>query len=197
MQIFTEDYFDRLDDDARRYITSTNSATTRMSILIKSLLDFSRLGRDKKRALVDCRKIVREVLADLENFINTSGASFEVTKLPKLYAYETELRQLIQNLIANAIKFQRYGHKPIVKISAKREDQKWKFAVRDNGIGIAPEHFERVFGIFQRLHTKEEFEGNGIGLANCKKIVELHNGEIWLESIVGEGTTFYFTINVQ
>jgi light-regulated signal transduction histidine kinase (bacteriophytochrome) len=197
MQLFAEDYIEQLDDNAKKYLTSVNNATSRMSVLIKSLLDFSRLGRDKKLITLNCKKIIDEVLADLEIRIKTSQASIEVTEMPEILAYESELRQLFQNLINNAIKFQRPNLKPKIKISATEVDHKWKFAVSDNGIGIAPEHFERVFGIFQRLHTKDEFEGNGIGLANCKKIVELHNGEIWLDSKLGEGTTFYFTLNLQ
>jgi PAS domain S-box-containing protein len=197
MQLFAEDYIEHLDDNARKYLTSVNNATARMSVLIKSLLDFSRLGRDKKLVTINVKKIIDEVLADLETSIKTSQASIEVNEMPEILAYETELRQLFQNLITNAIKFRKPNHTPKIKISATKPDRKWKFTISDNGIGIAPEHFERVFGIFQRLHTKEEYEGNGIGLANCKKIVELHNGEIWLDSKLEEGTTFYFTIHLE
>jgi light-regulated signal transduction histidine kinase (bacteriophytochrome) len=105
------------------------------------------------------------------------------------------MRQVFQNLISNAIKFQKKDNKPEIKISAEQVNGKWRFALSDNGIGIAPVHYERVFDIFRRLHSTKEYEGNGIGLANCKKIVQLHKGEIWVESILEHGSTFYFTIS--
>ena len=114
--------------------------------------------------------------------------------MPELNIYETEISQLFQNLITNAIKFQRNGISPQIKISSKKINEAWQFSVSDNGIGIAPVHFGRVFDIFQRLHVNNEYAGNGIGLSNCKKIVELHQGEIWIESTLGKGTTFNFTI---
>jgi light-regulated signal transduction histidine kinase (bacteriophytochrome) len=104
---------------------------------------------------------------------------------------------VFQNLITNSIKFHKKDTPPKIQIRSEKLNEKWKFAVCDNGIGIAPEHFERVFDIFQRLHiNEEEYEGNGIGLANCKKIIQLHQGEIWIESIIEQGTTFYFTIPI-
>lgn len=194
MQLFEEEYSGRLDESAKKYIQSVNTATKRMSILIKSLLGFSRLGRNKKLSYVDVSKIINDVIADLETMIRTSNAVIEVHDMPEIYAYETELRLLFQNLIANALKFRKVNIRPEIQIRAERLNQKWKFSVIDNGIGIAPKHFEKVFSIFQRLHTQEEYEGNGIGLANCKKIVELHDGEIWVKSNLGEGSTFNFTV---
>ncbi len=114
--------------------------------------------------------------------------------MPKLNIYETELRQVFQNLIVNAIKFQKKGNQPKIQISAEKENEKWRFTVKDNGIGIEPRHFNRVFNMFQRLVTKEKYEGTGIGLANCNKIVHLHKGEIWVQSKLGEGASFHFTI---
>ena len=114
--------------------------------------------------------------------------------MPSLNAYETELSQVFQNLITNAIKFQKKGVQPRIRIHAEKISGRWEFSVSDNGIGIAPAHFERVFDIFQRLHTEEEYEGNGIGLANCKKIVQFHQGEIWVKSSLGHGATFQFAI---
>jgi PAS domain S-box-containing protein len=195
MQLFEEDYIDKLDDNARKYLQSAKNATQRMSLLIKSLLEFSRLGRNKKLALVDCKKLINDVIADLEIAIKTSGAVIEVSEMPTINMYESELRQLFQNLITNAIKFRKKNTNPKLNIRAAQFQEKWKFSVSDNGIGIAPEYFERVFGIFQRLHTSQEYEGYGIGLANCKKIVELHDGEIWIESTLGESTTFHFTLS--
>jgi light-regulated signal transduction histidine kinase (bacteriophytochrome) len=165
-----------------------------MSMLIKALLDFSRLGRNRKLLFIDCHKIVADVIADLKTIIETSNTTIHIGELPKLNVYETEIRQLFQNLITNAIKFVRKSVAPKIEIQATREGDKWLFTVKDNGIGIAPVHYERVFEIFQRLHTNNEYEGNGIGLANCKKIIELHQGEIWIESGVGNGTTIKFSI---
>jgi signal transduction histidine kinase len=195
MQVFEEDYLDQLDDNARKYLNAVNNATKRMSLLIKSLLDFSRLGRNIKLTSVDFKKIIDDVVADLETMIKTSHAVIEVAEMPKLNVYETDIRQVFQNLISNAIKFQKSGNQPKIQIRSEKVNERWKFSISDNGIGIDPAHFDRVFDIFQRLHTSEvDYEGNGIGLANCKKIVQLHQGEIWIESNIGLGTTFNFTI---
>ena len=195
MKVFEEDYFDQLDANGRKYLMSVNRATMRMSILIKALLDFSRLGQNSSRSIVDCNVLIDEVLADLDTMLKTKQANIHVDELPTLNVYETELRQVFQNLLTNAVKFQKKGVLPEIKISCDKTGDKWKFAVSDNGIGIAPIHYERIFEIFKRLHNNEsEYQGSGIGLANCKKIIQLHQGEIWLESKLGEGTTFYFTI---
>ena len=195
MQVFEEDYLTQLDDNARKYLHSVNSATKRMSMLIKSLLDFSRLGRNIRLTYVDCARVIDDVIADLETLIKTSNAVIEVGEMPKLNLYEAEIRQLFQNLITNAIKFRKKNTHPEIQIRCSETDGKWEFAVSDNGIGIAPAHFERIFDIFKRLQINEdEYEGNGIGLANCKKIIQLHKGDIWIESAIGQGTTFYFSI---
>lgn len=196
MQVIEEDYANRiLDEQALKYIHAVNNATNRMSMLIKALLDFSRLGNNRTLVNTDCNVLIREVLADLQTIIQTSNAKIHVADLPVINIYETEMRQLLQNLITNAVKFCRKGVAPEVWIDAQKSaDGKWQFSIKDNGIGIERKHFTRIFEIFQRLHTVEEYEGNGIGLANCKKIVELHQGEMQLESVPGEGSTFLFTI---
>ncbi len=165
-----------------------------MSTLLDSLADISRLGRNIKLTKVDCKKIIDDVLADLENIIKTSKATIEITEMPVLNVYEVEMRQLFQNLITNAIKFQKRGVQPKIQIRSEKLKGKWKFSVADNGIGIAPVHFKKIFDIFQRLHTEVEYKGSGIGLSNCKKIVQLHQGEIGVESTIGQGSTFNFTI---
>ncbi len=196
MQIFEEDYQDKLDEKGKKYIRSIDKATKRMSALIKSLLDFSRLGQNSKVVTVDLNKSVKDVLADLNTLITNSGAELNVGNMPIMNVYEIEIRQVFQNLISNAIKFRRKETKPIVYLYAQEEKGIWRFTVEDNGIGIDSEHFERIFEIFQRLHKNEdEFEGKGIGLANCKKIIQQHLGEIWVESELGKGTKFHFTIN--
>jgi PAS domain S-box-containing protein len=194
MQVFEEDYLDRLDDNAHAYLKSVNNATKRMSILVKALLDFSRLGRNKKLASVDCKKLIQYVIADLDTVIKNSQVVIDIGEMPTMNLYEIEMGQLFQNLITNAIKFSKKNVRPEIRIRSRKISEKWQFSVSDNGIGIATNHFERVFDIFQRLHTNDEFEGNGIGLANCKKIIELHQGEIWIESKLGEGATFNFII---
>ena len=133
-------------------------------------------------------------LKNLEILIKTTNSRIEVSEMPVLNMYETEMHQLFQNLITNAIKFQKNDTQPEIKISALEINGKWQFAVSDNGIGINTEHYEKIFDIFQRLHVNKEYQGSGIGLANCKKIVQLHHGEIWLKSQPGQGSTFYFTI---
>jgi len=147
MQVFEEDYLDQLDGNARKYVQSVNNATRRMSILIKSLLDFSRLGRNTKVTKVDCKELIYEVMADLDTMIKTSRADIEITEMPQLNVYEIEIRQLFQNLISNAIKFRKKDAQLKIRISSEKISEKWKFSVNDNGIGIALEYFERVFDI--------------------------------------------------
>ncbi|HMJ67615.1 MAG TPA: ATP-binding protein [Cyclobacteriaceae bacterium] len=196
MEVFEEDYLPLLDDKARQYLHSVNKATERMSILIKSLLAFSRLGHNKILVTVDCNKLIADVLADLTTMIEKSDADITVSPLPVLNLYEVEMRQVFQNLITNAIKFRKKNTRPTLDIRADLIKDSWRFSVSDNGIGIAANSFSRVFDIFQRLHTSDMYEGSGIGLANCKKIVQLHQGNIWIESTLGKGTTFYFTIPI-
>lgn len=195
MKVFEEDYLPLLDENARNYLVRVNKATERMSMLITVLLDFSRLGSDMRLTQCDCKKIISDVLADLESTISSSGTIILIDEMPTINVYETEMRQLFQNLISNAIKFRKKDAKAIIKIWCEKLKDKWKFYVSDNGIGIDPIHFERIFFVFQRLHSDAQYQGYGIGLANCKKIVEIHKGEIGVESELGHGTTFYFTIS--
>lgn len=196
MEVFETDYLPQLDDKARQYIRSVTRATERMSTLIKSLLAFSRLGHNKVLVSVDCNDLVADVLADLDTVIEKSGAAICISPLPVLNLYEVEMRQVFQNLITNAIKFMKKHAKPKIEIGAEQIKDRWRFSIRDNGIGIAANSFDRVFDIFQRLHTSKTYEGSGIGLANCKKIIQLHGGDISIESTLGKGTTFYFDIPI-
>src|SRR5882762_1615125 len=170
------------------------NASERMKILIKDLLDYSRIGREKESKQVDCNLLVKEVMADLDKIIEEAGATVHSSSLPVLQAYPTELKLLFQNLISNSIKFRKADRAPDIDIGSIRENGHWTFFVQDNGIGIEAQFLERIFIIFQRLHTRSEYEGSGIGLAHCKKIVELHGGKIWVESMPGKGSRFYFTI---
>ena len=194
VQIFEEDYSELFDNKAHGYLKVIDDAVKRMILLLDSLLDFSRLGRNLKLTKVNCRKLIDNVVADLETLAITSNSIIEVKEMPVLYVYESEFSQLFKNLIANAIKFQEKGNQPVIHIRSEKLKTAWKFSVSDNGIGIAPKYFPKIFDIFQRLHNKAEYQGNGIGLAFCKKIVQLHRGEIWVESVFGQGTTFHFTV---
>ncbi|HEX2962476.1 MAG: ATP-binding protein [Bacteroidota bacterium] len=183
-----------LDAQTGKYLEFIIDGAKRMQGLIHGLLLFSRITAQKKEFKpTDLNYIVEDVLKDLELIITESGAEINVSKLPVLNAEPTQMHQLFQNLIANAIKFR--GEKnPVIHIIAERRENSLIFCVRDNGIGINPEFLERVFMIFQRLHEREKYAGNGIGLALCKKVVENHGGRIWVESEEGKGAAFYFTI---
>jgi len=194
IEMLEEDYEDKLDDEVKESLNMINAAVSRMSLLVRSILDYGRLGRNKTLALINCGEVVNTVLSDLEYLIQNHSATITVEPLPILPAYETELRQLFQNLINNAIKFRKKDVAPVIAIGYSQTGSTHEFYITDNGIGIEPKHFERIFHIFQRLHKEDEFEGNGIGLANCKKIVDMHGGRIWIESQHGLGTTFKFTL---
>ncbi len=186
--------FGQLHTELPMYITTIEQSAKRMQSLVKGLLDFARLGRDKVLVTADSGRLVTNVIADLQNLITHSQAKIFISDMPHLNVYETELQQLFQNLIINAIKFRREFVPPVIQIASEQVEGEWRFSVRDNGIGIAAEYHERIFHIFQRLNKDTEYEGYGIGLANCKKIAELHGGKIWVESEPGSGSTFYFTI---
>ncbi|HIE30943.1 MAG TPA: GHKL domain-containing protein, partial [Methanosarcinales archaeon] len=158
------------------------------------LLTFSRVGtRGKPFKSTDCALVLEQTLANLQMAIEDRGAVITHDALPTVMADDSQLVQLFQNLIENAIKFQSEDP-PRIHISAEQKGDEWVFSVADNGIGIEPEFFDRIFVIFQRLHGVDEYSGTGIGLAVCKKIVERHGGHIWVESEPGKGSTFYFTI---
>ena len=194
LQLLESRYNDRLDADAREFIHYAVDGARRMQALIDDLLTYSRVGtKAEPMKLVDAGKIVDVVLHSLRMAIQESGATVRCAALPTVMADPTQLAQLFQNLIANAIKF--HGDAPPeVRIDAEPDGGTWRFSVRDNGIGIAPEYFDRIFVMFQRLHGRREYPGTGIGLAICKKIVERHNGRIWVESAPGRGTVFRFTL---
>ncbi|QIZ70453.1 sensor histidine kinase [Oxynema aestuarii] len=188
-------YKNKLDEKANRYIYFIEDGAKRMQQLIQGLLAYSRVGRKGGEfEAVDCTAIVDAVKHNLSASIAASQAEVICHPLPEAIADPLQLSQVFQNLIGNAIKFCRSEEPPKVDISAERKDDQWLFKVSDNGIGIEAEYFQRIFEIFQRLHTAEEYPGTGIGMAICKKIVERHGGQIWVESTVNVGTTFYFTL---
>ncbi|HEY9832186.1 MAG TPA: ATP-binding protein, partial [Stenomitos sp.] len=183
-----------LDPKADKYLGYIMEGATRMQQLINDLLEFSRVGtRAKELKSTACEVVLSRVLENLKVAIAECQAIVTHDPLPIIMGDEIQLMQLFQNLIANAIKFYRQ-ESPCVHLSVVQQENDWVFSVQDNGIGMEPEYFERIFTIFQRLHSRTEYPGTGIGLAVCKKIVERHGGRIWVESDLGVGTTFYFTI---
>ncbi|MBS4096936.1 MAG: GHKL domain-containing protein [Sulfuricella sp.] len=194
VQLLERRYRDRLDQDARDFIGYAVEGVTRMQRLINDMLAYSLVGIDTSGfEQTDCNEVLAEVLMNLRPLIAESHAVISQDLLPTLPASHSQLGQLFQNLLSNAIKFHR-DEAPTIHVGARHEGQQWVFTVSDNGIGIAPEYFEAIFLIFKRLHSREKYAGNGIGLAICKRIVERHNGHIWVVSAPGSGSTFYFTM---
>jgi len=193
-QLLAKRYRGRLDTDADEFIGFAVDGANRMQGLITDLLALSRVGtRGKKLELSECESALGQALTNLRGALEASGAVVTHDPLPALIIDKSQIVQLFQNLIGNAIKF--HGEEPShVHVSAQQVENEWSFSVRDNGIGFDPQYAERIFAIFQRLHTREEYAGTGIGLAICKKVVERHGGRIWVETQPGKGSTFHFTI---
>lgn len=192
--LIKELYIKQLDDNALKYMTHVEAASLRMKTLIKDLLDYSRLGKEKTITVVNTNTIVNDILLDFELLINDTNAIVLVEELPIVRGLESELKQLFQNLISNGLKFRRKDTAPQIEIKVEDKRAHWLFSIKDNGIGMEKKYFDRVFIIFQRLHNRDDYIGTGIGLSVCKKIVHMHKGEIWIESELNQGSTFYFTI---
>lgn len=187
-------YQGKLDADADQWLGFVIGGARRMQALVQDLLAYSRLeNRGQPLALVACGEVVQKAVSALQTAITDSGASVTCGDLPAVRGDASQLVQLFQNLIGNAIKF-RGPEPPRVRISATRQSENWLFAVHDNGIGIDPKFHERIFEIFKRLHTADRYPGTGIGLAICRKVVARHGGRIWVESELGKGGTFCFTM---
>ena len=196
--LLRERYEGQLDDKAQEYISIAVDGATRMSALIKDLLEYSRVGANGKEPVpVDLAGVADYARANLKATIEESDAVITVDSLPTVMADVGQMRQLFQNLLGNALKFRVPGRRPEVHIGATQRGGEWLFEVTDNGIGIDPKQADRLFGLFQRLNTRDKYSGTGIGLAICKKIVERSGGRIWVESELGKGATFYFTLPVQ
>lgn len=186
---------ERLDDETRESIDFSVDAAARMQALVRNILVYSRVGRQERGfARTDMEAVLNIVLGDLAASIKETGASIRHDPLPTVSADSLLMSQVMQNLLSNAIKFCAKGIAPAIRIGAIREERGWIFWVRDNGIGIEPENDLRVFKMFNRLHTREDYPGAGIGLAICKRIAEYHGGRIWVKSQPGQGSTFFFTI---
>jgi PAS domain S-box-containing protein len=196
-QLLSKRYKGKLDSDADEFISYAVDGANRMQMLINDLLEYSRVGtRGKEFVKTEFDAVLEKTLRDLKKAVEESSAKVIIDPLPSLMVDGGQIGQLFQNLISNAIKF-RGNIPPQIHISSEKNEDKWIFSVSDNGIGIAPEYSTRIFEIFQRLHSKEEYPGSGIGLAICKKIVERHGGNIWIKSMPTKGTTFYFTIPIK
>lgn len=194
MELVAERYQDQLDQDAREFIEYAVDGARRMKIMIDDLLVYSRVGtRGNPFVSTDMMKVMQDVLNDLELNIQDNDAVVTYDTLPVVTADNVQLQQLFRNLIGNAIKY-RGQAPPQIHVSVQRQKRAWRFCVQDNGIGIDPRFLERIFQIFQRLHGPGQYDGTGIGLAVCKKIVERHSGSIKAESAPGTGSKFYFTI---
>ncbi len=192
--LLEEEHQEKLNAEAQEFLGYITDGAARMQRMIKDLLEYSRLStRGKEFTPTDCEKLLERARHNLKFDIENAAAVVTHAPLPTVPADATQLERVFQNLLGNALKY-RGAAPPRIHIAAKEREDDWLFSVQDNGIGIAPEYFEDIFVVFRRLHTQEEYEGTGVGLATCKKIVERHGGKIWVESKPGSGATFYFTI---
>ncbi len=198
-----EDYYDQLDDMGKENLVYIKEGCDRMSILIRSLLDYSRIGANRKLENIDSKKLLNNTIKNFTATIEETGAKVILGNMPKIKGYRVELGLLFQNLISNGIKFRKHNKTPIIHIYGEKLektdvfDSRWQFHVKDNGIGISEKHQNEIFNIFKRLHARDEYEGTGIGLAHCKKIIGFHNGDISVTSKKGEGSRFSFTIQFK
>ncbi|WP_299246994.1 YfiR/HmsC family protein [uncultured Lacinutrix sp.] len=200
IDLLVEDYGEQFDEDGRLSLKYVKESSYRMQKLIEGILSYSKLGKSKVFLNIDCNNLISILRADLGNVFTRTKTELITSNLPIIKGTELEIRLLFQNLISNAIKFTKPNVTPKIKIDARQtlinNVKYWEFSITDNGIGIPEKHKERIFSIFQRLHSRDQYQGTGIGLAHCKKIVESHDGKIWFESIVNVGSTFFFTIPV-
>jgi len=194
INLFSEDYKGKFDGNADIYIKFIHNAATRMQILVRDLLEYTRIENDNALEDVDCNSLVKEVIENIKLTVIETNAYIKLDNLPIIKGYRTRLVSLFQNLLSNSIKFRKKDIAPIIEIKAEEKAAHWLFSISDNGIGIEKDYYEKIFKLFQRLHPRNEYEGTGIGLAHCKKIVELSGGKIWVESKAGEGTTFYISL---
>jgi len=194
IQLLKESYPDKLDETEKEYFSFIEDAAFRMKDQIDSISDYSIIGRNKKKSKVNLSILIEEVITKLKVKIKETKAEFKISDLPTINGFETELRLLFMNLITNAIKFVKQGEQPLISIDFLEGDLYWKFMVTDNGIGIEKKYHSKIFDIFYRLNDRSKYPGSGIGLAQVKKIVDLHNGSILVDSKLGVGSTFTISI---
>lgn len=193
-QLIAKKYSTSFDDQGKKILDYVTSATTRMTVMIKGLLEFSRIGNKRETVEVNCQEVVHTIVLDFDAALKAVQGIITVHELPKINGNPVELRMLFQNLISNGLKFRKAGTPPVIEVSAKDNPSYVEFCVQDNGIGIDEADYEKVFYIFQRLNPTDQYEGTGLGLAYCRKIVELHGGKIWINSTKDSGSTFHFTL---
>jgi chemotaxis family two-component system sensor kinase Cph1 len=208
-QLIAKRYQGKLDEDAKEFMRFAVDGAHRMQKLIQGLLEYSRIGtRGKPFEPTDCEQVFAGAMGNLKLAIDDANAKVTHTPLPTVMGDAIQLTQLFQNLVGNALKFRSPDRTPHIEVGVERRQlpnaamlnmppYEWIFHVRDNGIGIEPQYFERIFVIFQRLHTQDQYPGTGIGLSVCKKIVERHGGRMWIESKLGEGSTFFFALSAM
>ncbi|MFK7795920.1 MAG: ATP-binding protein [Aureispira sp.] len=195
IDIIREEYDHSINQEFQTYLDFIQDAAERMRAMIDGLLSYSRIGKSSDFEIIRINNLLTELTDDLSHLIQINKVTLKVPELPSIYCSRLELKQLFQNLITNAVKFQNTDNFPVIIISYEEQSKYWKFCISDNGIGIREEKQQDIFNIFTKLHRRTEYKGQGIGLSFCKKIVELHQGEIWVESIPNEGSKFYFTIS--
>lgn len=195
LALIQKNYSEKLDEKGKQYIDFAVDGAKRLSVLIGDLLDYSRMGFDaENKTLIDTQSIVSNVIKLNQQLIEEQNAEIIIQPLPRIVAIQVPIQQLFQNLIGNALKFTKEDTKPIIRIKGEEFEKFWRFSVEDNGIGIEKEYHDTVFEVLKRLHSKEKYSGSGMGLAICKKIVNQHGGEIWIESTPGTRTEIFFTI---
>lgn len=196
ISIIKEDETNKLSETSNRLMNYSVKAADRMKDLIQSLSEYLKAGRNREYANTDLNELANEVLEEIQGAIQTTNATVKVSKLPTIYGNAVDIKRIFQNLISNAIKYRKSDVAPLIGISAeeKKGEKKWQFRFEDNGIGMSKEGGNVAFQIFKQLHPRDEYDGMGIGLSICKKVIEMHGGSIWLESEEGVGTTFFFTL---
>jgi light-regulated signal transduction histidine kinase (bacteriophytochrome) len=187
----------QLDEKGRRYLSIISAATREMGTLIDDLLSFSRMGRaEMSRAEVDLAELTRETVARLSADARDRRVDWRIGPLPSVTADRAMLGQVLANLFGNALKYTRTRPEAVIEVACARREREWVFSVRDNGVGFDMRYAGKLFGVFQRLHNSDEFEGTGIGLANVQRIIHRHGGRTWAEGVVGQGAVFYFSLPV-
>jgi light-regulated signal transduction histidine kinase (bacteriophytochrome) len=196
-QLLEKEYGEKLDEQAKEYMGYIIGSAERMQALIRDVLVYSRAGKNEQTWLnVDLNQLIANVIIDLQGIIQETKAQIIIHHLPTILVNPTEISQLFSNLITNSIKF-RSQQKPRIEIASQLKENLWLISVKDNGIGIEPEYQNKVFQAFKKLHSQEQYSGNGVGLAICQKIVERHQGKIGVKSQLGQGSIFYFTLPKQ
>ena len=194
-ELLKEDHEHRMNEEGRQIVQFINDSSHRMARLIRGLLDYSRIGKNQELEAIDLNKVIDDIERDLKTQIENNNAILNYPKLPTIVGYRLDINSIFQNLISNAIKFSNQSEIAKVEIEYQEDEGHWKFDVRDNGIGLDQKDSEKIFQIFQRLHNRDKYDGAGIGLAHCKRIAEIHRGSISVESQIGSGSIFSFSIS--